>query len=410
MARTPITTTPASIIDDVLAETAKQPNHVHAPSDSFSVTDPNALNEFAKVAHERLTQMVEHGRTRAASVVERVMREVPTDYVRPAPTLRFDARRPAGAKDDAPRTELVMETIAAAGSDARMGLTLHRNALGQLASIAEVPMAYVSTLQSKGEWGSQLLASVLDETMRHHSSRHLIRAVDGQARGILSDKYRRLDSRPILEAFVAACQSCGAEPFDGHALDTKMSIKAVVPRVYMPVPNELMVFGVDFENSDYGNGALSLQVYMERLVCKNGMIRPANLRKIHIGGRLSDDVAFSQRTHDLDSQATASAIRDVVRNYLSPEAIERQLATVKAAHDKGIDPKAAIEGLKAKLTKGEVAAVKEAFTSADIVNMPAGQSAWRLSNAISWVANKTEDEERRIELQKVAGTLLPEVA
>ncbi|MFZ0707306.1 MAG: hypothetical protein WAM71_17030 [Candidatus Korobacteraceae bacterium] len=48
----------------------------------------------------------------------------------------------------------------------------------------------------------------------------------------------------------------------------------------------------------------------------------------------------------------------------------------------------------------------EAYNSADTVNMPAANSMWRLSNAVSWVAGKTEDAERRLEISKVAGQIL----
>jgi hypothetical protein len=33
---------------------------------------------------------------------------------------------------------------------------------------------------------------------------------------------------------------------------------------------------------------------------------------------------------------------------------------------------------------------------------------WRLSNAISWVAGQTDDPERKLDLQKIAGSVLPE--
>ena len=58
------------------------------------------------------------------------------------------------------------------------------------------------------------------------------------------------------------------------------------------------------------------------------------------------------------------------------------------------------------LQKHEADSVVESYNSADTVNMPAGNSMWRLSNAISWVAGKTEDSERKLEISKVAGQIL----
>jgi hypothetical protein len=62
--------------------------------------------------------------------------------------------------------------------------------------------------------------------------------------------------------------------------------------------------------------------------------------------------------------------------------------------------------LRKALQKHEADFVVEAYNSADTVNMPAGNSMWRLLNAISWVAGKTEHAGRKQEISKVAGQIL----
>ena len=57
--------------------------------------------------------------------------------------------------------------------------------------------------------------------------------------------------------------------------------------------------------------------------------------------------------------------------------------------------------------KGEAEDVEKAFGSPDTFNMPAGNTVWRLSNAISWVAGQAKDPERKLDLQKLAGSVLP---
>ena len=59
-----------------------------------------------------------------------------------------------------------------------------------------------------------------------------------------------------------------------------------------------------------------------------------------------------------------------------------------------------------QLQKNEADSVIEAYNSLDTVNMPAGNTIWRLSNAVSWVAGKTEDAERKQKISKVAGQIL----
>jgi hypothetical protein len=62
--------------------------------------------------------------------------------------------------------------------------------------------------------------------------------------------------------------------------------------------------------------------------------------------------------------------------------------------------------LARKLLKHEVAAAEAAFESDDVVNLPAGSNVWRASNAISWIAGRTEDADRKLELERVAGEVL----
>jgi hypothetical protein len=62
--------------------------------------------------------------------------------------------------------------------------------------------------------------------------------------------------------------------------------------------------------------------------------------------------------------------------------------------------------LEANLLKEEAEEVTESFASAEIELLPAGQTAWRMSNAISLLANKTADEGRKLELMKVAGLVI----
>ena len=79
---------------------------------------------------------------------------------------------------------------------------------------------------------------------------------------------------------------------------------------------------------------------------------------------------------------------------------------IRRANDRPVDANQAREMLRKALQKHEADSVVEAYNSPDTVNMPAGNSMWRLSNAISWVAGKTEDAERKLEISKLAGQIL----
>ena len=358
-----------------------------------------AASAAAENAREKLGALIEKGRVRAGAVLEQVERQMPRDRVVAAPVIRFDVG------DDNGRLGMAL------GGNVRAWI--HDHALGQACERVGVPWKYAQELRNRGIWGGELAAHNLNELLEHQpGARYLLRAIevengDEEVRGFLSDRYRRLDSRPIVEAFGTAAAKVGAVPVEGYALETKIAIKALLPRVFEPVPNEVMAFGVMLSNSDFGDGALSLRCFMLRLFCTNYAITDEALRQVHLGGALPSDVAFSDRTYRLDTQRSASMILDVVGGELAPERINAACDLVRRANEERIEGGAVGAFLKKHLGVGDADQVTEAFSSADVENLPPGQSTWRLSNAISWVAGNTKDEAKRLELMKVAALALP---
>lgn len=346
---------------------------------------------FREIALDRLNAMVNKGKERAAAVINQVMTVQPKDFLVKAKALKFVPG------DGGVHIE----------NDSFGSMGFHRNALGQAAAKAGIPLTYVDRL-SNSDWGMELLADNMNKLFAHaNGDRYLMRAVDGEVRGFLSDRYRRLDSRPIVEAFVGALQQRGALPYEGYALDTKVSIQAIYPELHEPIPGEIIAFGASLENSDFGNGALSIRDFVLRLICRNGAVGRDVLRQVHLGKRLTGDIQFSDDTFEADGRTVMLAVRDTTNHILSPTTINGYLEGVKAAAGEKIDGKSATEILRKALpSKGDVERVTEAYNSPDIEMLPAGNNMWRLSNAISWVAVQTENEEKRLELQHVAGELL----
>ena len=344
-----------------------------------------------------INTLIDKGRGKATAVFEKIMNEVPKDRIAKGSALTFEHNEETGLTMQIPEPQgTVVET-------------LHRNAFGQLLARAGIPMQFHRNLEGRGNgWASELMAHNLNEIYSHSPDRHLVRSYGGQTRGVLSDKYRRLDSRPLIEAFADSVQNIGAVPVDGLANDTKVSIKALLPEIYEPAPNEVIAFGLQWENSDYGNGAHCMRAFMLRLWCTNFAIADTSLRQVHLGKRLSDDIVFSEETYRLDTAANASALKDMVKHSLSADTVKLYCDAIKNAHEEKIDVSKAVETLKKRLTKGEVDQVVEAFNSPDVEMMPAGNSKWRLSNALSWVAGQLEDGERALELQAEAGRVIPE--
>ena len=100
----------------------------------------------------------------------------------------------------------------------------------------------------------------------------------------------------------------------------------------------------------------------------------------------------------------------MVRLQLDSKSLTNRMDAVKAANGKEVSPTEARERLKKILNKGEAEAAFNAYASPDVYNLPAGNTAWRLSNAISWIAGQTEEPERKLDLMRAAGDVLPKAA
>lgn len=354
-----------------------------------------AATEAAAKAKDAMDAQIRAGQAKAEQVILTVQNSVPTDRIARGSRLDF------ATSIDGKGINVKIPTL-----DGIVEETMHRNALQQAASRVDMPLAYINSLVEHGEWGRELAVNNLRQLFGHlNGDKFLLRSVNGQVRGFLSDAYRRMDARPIMDAFIGAVQKYGAVPVDGTVTDTKVDLKVVLPYVFEPVPNEPMLIGARYGNSDFGNGLLQIALFVLRLWCTNMAVGESLLKKVHLGARIAENVAFSQRTYDLDTQTAASAVADIAEKGLGPEAVNQYVGLIKAANEQKVTGHQVGEFMAKNLTRAEAKEATEAFNSADIEQLPAGNTKWRMSNALSFLAKNAEPE-RRLELQRLAGSVL----
>jgi hypothetical protein len=365
----------------------------HTPLEPATPTVTRLSDDSPDAARYRaiLQRQIDEGARRAADVITTIERDQPRDQIVRARAAGFD--------------------VAPTGIRVRIADDWYQPtdfALGQIAGRAGVPLPYLRELAApqSAPWQHQLASEILGQ---HHGNagdvRVLVRSVRGQLRGWVSDKYRRLDSRPLVDALASEARSVGAVPIDGVATETRVAIKVILPRILEPIPGEFLVYGGEWSNSDFGNGTHSFRTFALRVVCLNGMTRENLLKQVHLGARLSEEIEFSDRTHRLDTAASVSALRDVVRGALGPAGRDRMIEHIRAAHDRAMS-KAQLSTATRTLPKQVQKSVVDAFESPDVINLPEGNTAWRASNAISWVARHTEDAELRLDLERAAGAMV----
>jgi hypothetical protein len=347
-------------------------------------------------ARAKLEEYIQKGKDRAEHTVRSIFEETPKDLYAPAERITVDY---------AEGQRLFRALIAD-----RPALGLGQHATDQLAERVGLNTRFLHDLQRKGEkWAAELGAHAFNELIRHRpkGEKYLVRTVKDEGRAVLSDAYKCIDSRPTVDAMLGAVQKEGhVALIDGVYSPTRVNLKVVRLELVELFPGEWAVLGFAYENSDFGDGACTWTGFIERLLCLNGAMVATKLRKIHLGRRASDDVLISERTRRLSAETDASMARDMVKGLLSNDAAQALVDAVRAAHAKTIAPEAIDGFLKTRVNKVDAQAIIDKFTSADVVEVPAGQNNWRFSNAISWLARDTEDGRKKMELERLAGEAL----
>ena len=294
---------------------------------------------------------------------------------------------------------------------------LHEHALQQICMKADLPWRFAQKLikvdhgiVEEEAWGKQLLCYNLWQIYQHKpKTKYLLRSVDGQVRGFLSDRFKRLDSRGLITAFTGSCSMVNAELYDGWHSDINVVLNTAVSKIYEPYSDMKVIYGARFKNSDFGEGAQEVMFLM--VLCSSGraIIGPDKLRKIHLGKKLNEDISKSEGDYEADQKKAASDIVERVTNTLSEHNIELMQTLVKTASETSLTDKKrsiAVELMRRLLSKKEVDDIVKTFDESEDESIPGEKTVWRLSNIVSQIAGDKENNDTKHDLQVLAGKLL----
>lgn len=355
----------------------------------MKVTQEQAYDIFSKKANEHSSRVTENV-NRLQFTLEHMEDKIVSDFAGYNFSVSNDV------KLNSSETEYVM----------------HKNALQQFASKNKVPMDYIQRLQSTA-WGKVLLQSMLNTHIQNQpKDRSLIRMVniDGkkEIRGFLSDKYKRLETGQIFGTLLSGMKNLNEKSFifDAFVSDTRSWIDVMLPELFFCETGKngdvWFIMGARMSSSDFGDGAFQLQTYITNIICSNGLTRNTALREVHLGSKMPEYISFSDRTHQLDTAATASKVRDIVKQSFSSAVVMEQINGIYQASEIIIDPKNELSKI-ALLSKDE----KELVINELIANNPehgvyGENSVWKLAQAMTWVGN-TIGETRQKEINEIAG-------
>jgi len=337
------------------------------------------------------------GRT-LVSLAHELQRQLDTkkDLVVPSPLVRHSTSEGGG-------TTLVIEE---AGGPASYGVTpLARR---QLADKLSIPYAYFERMR---ENQPVLLDRNVNTWLQSEGDRRLLRTLDGRVRAVLSDRYRRLDNYDLAEHVLPILQGLPELRFESVELtETRMYLKCVTPRLeFEMAPGDIVQAGIAISNSEVGQGTLSVQPLLFRLVCRNGLIvADRALRKTHVGRALAQEdegvTVYQDDTLQADDKAFFLKVRDVVQAAVSDVTFRQ--AAVKMQKTMGIkltgDPVQSVEVLAQRYT------LNDTERSGVLRHLVAGGdlSGYGLVNAVTHFSQEVEDYDRATEFEALGGKLI----
>jgi len=192
--------------------------------------------------------------------------------------------------------------------------------------------------------------------------------------------------------------------------ETKMYLKVVTPRVTFEVaPGDIVQAGVVVTNSEVGCGTLSVQPFIYRLVCKNGLIASDYaLRKTHVGRSLASEeeslTVFKDDTLAADDRAFFLKVRDVVEAAVSETTFRQVAMKLQKTRDIRLN--------RNLMETVEVLANRYSFNDTEragvLQHLISGGdlSGYGLVNAVTHYSQDVEDYDRATDFEALGGKLI----
>lgn len=244
----------------------------------------------------------------------------------------------------------------------------------------------------------------------HESDKnYMVRTLDGDARALLSDRYKPMDNYMLVKAFLPVLN--GIEQFKIMATnitDTKMYLQVVFPGISAAVKvGDIVQWGVIATNSEVGHGAFDFRTMIYRLSCKNGMIGSSVLKRNHVGGRIGvneeDYAVYADDTIEADAEAFKLKIRDVLLDATSEISFQREIEKMRAAaEDRILKPETMVKNVTKHFNMNED--LSELILSNMVENQD--MSRWGLANGVTALAHTMESADRQYEVEKIGNEII----
>jgi hypothetical protein len=276
----------------------------------------------------------------------------------------------------------------------------------QMASKLSIPKVYYDRMKQQSP---DLLAENVNHWLGERPDEtSLIRTLRGQMRAFLSSRYRIVDNHDILEMVIPelAEMGSGIEIVSCQVTDERMYLKVINKNIEAAIAvGDPVQAGFILSNGEIGNSSISVEPFIYRLVCTNGLIlKDKCQRKNHAGRSAENSDLYAIDTIQAIDSAFKLKVRDLVRNAISITTFQETVAEMQGAKSNLItgNPVKAVE-LTSKaigLNENESSIVLNHLIRAGDL------SQFGMLNAVTRTAEDIESYDRATEVERLGSSVL----
>jgi hypothetical protein len=274
------------------------------------------------------------------------------------------------------------------------------NCHGQIATKLEIPQTYYEKLRTSNP---ALLCDNVNYWLSKENPK-LVRTLDGKARAFLSDRYKVIDNDDVFFMSIGEMSKSAMQFFRADLTDNYLFLKAVSTTTQAEIrKGDIVQAGLMVKNSEVGLSRFTVEPFILRLVCLNGMIVSDNsMKQTHIGRKMDEGI-YSRDTQELNALASISGMRDIIRATLNGQTFDDTVKRLTSAAETQLE--------NAKVAVVNISAYN-GFTEDETDNIltnfirQADDTKYGLMNAITATAKNAETAERQVELERTANEVI----
>ena len=292
----------------------------------------------------------------------------------------------------------------------KMDMPLTQHASRQLGAKFGIPAKYFDRMLADAP---DLLASNANHWLHEEPKDLMVRTLFGKVRGIMSNRYQRIDNVNIAEdilPFLLEQQTNGLEIASCEVTEKKLYIKAVMHKMVSEIKKgDVVEAGLWISNSEIGCGEFEVAPFIHRLICLNGVkVNDAKFGKRHVGARANvNDTTYSilsDETLRADDKAFMLKARDVVKAAFDEKMFESNVNKLRDTTDRKLEgnPVKAVEvlGNSTGLLQGEKEGIlRKLIEGADL-------SQYGLVNAVTAYSQDVDSYDRASDLEELGGKII----